>query len=236
MKKSTITVISAIIGVILAISIIGGVVIYLHVFKPQIWSWSESEAEINFDNAYFMSYVNPETGETTIFAKDNNGNFYYEGTTYDGKAIKYISINGIEEDFIFDTKKGEWKVDTNDFQVPSSTYNFNNRAASFETLLSHNDKLKKIKKLSCLNEISNEIVMDKISDYDYELYRITPKGESKYSTAECAIDKETNRTLFFKVEYTNNDGSISTTCFVVDEFKAENDANYRQLVSHLIKD
>ncbi len=233
MKKSTITIISAIIGVILAISIIGGVVIYLNVFKPQIWTRSSSE--INFDNAYFMSYVDPETGGTTIFAKDNNGNFYYEETAHNSESVKYISINGIDEDFIFDAKKGEWKVDTNDFQVPSSTY-FNDRAANFETLLSHNDKLKKIKKLSCLDEISNEIVMDKISDYDYELYRITPKGESKYSAAECAIDKETNRTLFFKVEYTNDDGSISTICFVVDEFKAENDANYRQLVSHLIKD
>lgn len=240
MKKSTITVISAIISVILAISIIGGVVIYLNT-RPRIESFTPEAQEALHQGPHKITYINPYTGAVATYAVDENGNQFYESIDPVKKShYKEIDLAAKDNNYfsyrddLETIELGSWEenlgsLDYNDFDT------YTDKLYWFDISVRGEKKIKKIKSLS-LDEATNEIVMDAISDYDYVLYSVTCESEGAQYTVECAIEKETNMTLFFKSTCIYSDGTEKVDCTLLESIERENHENYAYQVSHLIKD
>ena len=239
MKKSTITIISAIIGILLAISIIGGVVIYLNT-RPRIESFTPEAQEALHQGPHKITYINPYTGAIATYAVDENGNQFYESIDPIEKShVKEIDLAQSKNYFYYHDDLETFETGSWEEKLGSLSYNifdkYTDKLLWFDISVRGEKKIKKIKSLS-LDEATNEMVMDAISDYDYVIYSVTCESEGSQYTVECAIEKETNMTLFFKSTRVSSDGTEKVDCILLESIEKENHENYANQVSHLIKD
>ncbi|MBQ3041459.1 MAG: hypothetical protein IJD42_07680 [Clostridia bacterium] len=240
MKKSTIAIISSIIGVILAISIIGGVVVYLNT-RPRIETFTQEAQEALHQGPHKITYINPYTGAVATYAVDETGNKFYESIDPVKKShVKEVDLATKDNTYFYyhddleTLELGSWEEN-----LGSLDYNvfdtYTDKLLWFDISVRGEKKIKKIKSLS-LDEATSEIVMDTISDYDYVLYSVTCESEGAQYTVECAIEKETNMTLFFKSTCVYSDGTEKVDCTLLKSIERENHENYSYQVNHLVKD
>lgn len=241
MKKSTIAIISSIIGVILAILIIGGVVVYLNT-RPRIETFTQEAQEALHQGPHKITYINPYTGAVATYAVDETGNKFYESIDPIKKShVKEVDLATKDDSYFryYDDLEtfelGSWEEKTGSLGYNYFSTKHTNKLHWFYISLHGESKIKKIKSLS-LDEATNKIVTDVISDFDYELYSVTCESEGAQYTIECAIEKETNMTLFFKSTCVYSDGTEKVDCTLLESIERENHENYSYQVNHLVKD